>query len=203
VWASAIICRESTIPYAKRAAAEESFCVDPDLPEDAQARPSHYTSSGYDRGHLIPWAAAAFDQTSSTQTYFMTNVFPQNPALNRGPWKSFEMDVRRWTTQHGRLAIVVGTAFAKRQKSIEGGVAIPSDIYAAVIALDSPGRPSMAVIVPNESPEKPSEKWASQFCVMPLDDLEKKVGTSIFRSLPWRHRPWFWTRREVDLKFWL
>ena len=50
-----------------------------------------YTHSGFDRGHMVPAADRSSTISSMRQTFIMTNVCPQAPALNRGAWKRWRM----------------------------------------------------------------------------------------------------------------
>lgn len=55
--------------------------------------PRAYAGSRYDKGHLAP-ADDASTVDEMYQTFYMTNVTPQSPELNRGSWKSLEFKVR-------------------------------------------------------------------------------------------------------------
>jgi len=59
---------------------------------------SWYVSSGFDRGHLIPAADMKGTQKTMDDTFVLSNVIPQDPALNRGFWsKTLERFVRDLT----------------------------------------------------------------------------------------------------------
>lgn len=58
------------------------------------AAPDDYQGSGYDRGHLAPAADMAFDKTAMSESFFMSNMSPQEPGFNRGIWKELEGHVR-------------------------------------------------------------------------------------------------------------
>jgi endonuclease G len=72
--------------------------------------PEEYVRSGFDRGHLTP-ADDAVTVDEMLSTFLMTNMTPQNPKLNRGPWKKLENAVRSDVTRSGDKAIVVTGAF--------------------------------------------------------------------------------------------
>jgi DNA/RNA endonuclease G (NUC1) len=63
------------------------------------AKVSHndYTNSGYDRGHMAPNYAIAlrYGVDAQKETFLMSNIVPQSPALNQGPWRELEEDVAR------------------------------------------------------------------------------------------------------------
>lgn len=55
-------------------------------------RASHksYNGSGYDRGHMAPASDFARPVSLCRETFRMSNICPQVPALNRGAWKKTE-----------------------------------------------------------------------------------------------------------------
>lgn len=64
-------------------ARRSSFRPDPLLPADRQIRPTDYTRSGYDRGHVCPSGDRTRDSEYNGQTFVMSNMLPQAPALNK------------------------------------------------------------------------------------------------------------------------
>ena len=71
------------------------FRIDPDLPPDFhQVRHSDYTNTGFDRGHMCPSADRTSTEADNLATFLTTNIVPQAPAVNRGPWVAFENYLR-------------------------------------------------------------------------------------------------------------
>ena len=63
------------------------------LPDPEVAHPvttEDYKRSGYDRGHLCPAADNKWDEQAMRESFYMTNVCPQDHNLNRGDWKELE-----------------------------------------------------------------------------------------------------------------
>jgi len=50
-----------------------------------------FTNTGFDRGHL----ATAADLPDSADTFLTSNAIAQDPALNRGQWRSLENEIRK------------------------------------------------------------------------------------------------------------
>lgn len=86
-----------------------------------------YTHSGYDRGHMVPAADRSRSISSMKQTFVMTNVCPQVPALNRGSWKSLENACRMVAMNGTPVRIVADAVFwhADTLRIGRNGVAVP------------------------------------------------------------------------------
>lgn len=70
------------------------FKQDDDLMDVAQ-RPEAYAETGYDRGHMAPARDMQYAEEVSRQSFWMGNVMPQRPRLNRGEWKRLEGKIHR------------------------------------------------------------------------------------------------------------
>ncbi|WP_240731541.1 DNA/RNA non-specific endonuclease [Hymenobacter radiodurans] len=67
------------------------FGPDPTLPEGwYQVQANSYTGSGFDRGHNCPSADRTSSPEDNAATFFMTNMMPQAPGNNQGPWADLE-----------------------------------------------------------------------------------------------------------------
>ena len=86
-----------------------------------------YYDSGYDRGHLVP-ADDANNNEEMFDTFLMTNMTPQNPKLNRGPWKQLENKIRKEVNLSGKPAIVVTGAIYTKENFMKD-VPIPTGYY--------------------------------------------------------------------------
>ena len=124
--------------------------------------PADYTNSGYDRGHMVP-AANADDPNELSDTFFMTNMTPQLPSVNRVAWKNLEERVRsvpfKW--------VVTGAHYSKNPKVIgKNKVPVPDFLYK--VAFFESGNVAV-YIVDNLVPK-------SQVSTMKLEELEAKIG---------------------------
>ena len=61
----------------------DKFLPDPDV-RGAKAYTGDYTKSGYDRGHMAPAADMKWSKQAMEESFYMSNICPQNPNLNRG-----------------------------------------------------------------------------------------------------------------------
>jgi DNA/RNA endonuclease G (NUC1) len=71
------------------------------LIEHGYSLPSHndYTRSGYDRGHMAPNADFNDTYDNALMTFFIANIWPQTPAINRVEWLRTENQTRRLATE--------------------------------------------------------------------------------------------------------
>lgn len=73
----------------------DKFLPDPDV-RGAKAYTGDYTKSGYDRGHMAPAADMKWSKQAMKESFYMSNICPQNPNLNRGDWNDLEEKSRQW-----------------------------------------------------------------------------------------------------------
>lgn len=160
------------------------FRPDPSLPQGWYAvKPSDYTGSGYDRGHLTPSADRGRDAATNSATFFMTNIVPQTPDNNRGPWQQLESYSRELVSTGKELYVLAGGYGS--QRSIGPGaikIAVPAHTWKVIVVLDQPGQgvagvtPNTRVIavdIPNVAGIKETD-WRT-FRVS-VDQLESKTG---------------------------
>jgi endonuclease G, mitochondrial len=70
---------------------QDDFRGDPTLPPSwYQVQTSDYTGSLFDRGHNCPSGDRTFSIPTNSSTFLMTNIVPQAPNMNQGPWDGLE-----------------------------------------------------------------------------------------------------------------
>ena len=57
-----------------------------------------YRGSGYDRGHLCPAGDMKLNLTSMSESFYFSNMSPQEKDFNAGIWNTLEDHVRKWAT---------------------------------------------------------------------------------------------------------
>jgi endonuclease G len=143
------------------------------------AKPSDYTKSGFDRGHLCPAADMGFNATAMEESFLMSNVTPQVSDFNRGVWKELETAVRDWAIREHRLIVVTGPVFKDNKGTIgKDKVVVPG--YFFKILFDTTGEPRMiAFVIPNKKTDRPLTDFA-----VPVDKVESLTGYDFFSQLP-------------------
>lgn len=152
------------------------FREDPNL--DDPVGKKDFSGSGYDRGHMVPAGDMKLSKTSMSQTFYMSNMSPQNSSLNRGLWGSLEMKIRSWVRDDGDAFVVTAPVLEKNLDRIDSGVSIP-DYYYKIVYF--PNTDVMkAFLIPNK---KPIDKNFYNYSVS-VDEIEKITGLDFFAELP-------------------
>ncbi|MBW7886733.1 MAG: DNA/RNA non-specific endonuclease [Bacteroidetes bacterium] len=150
-----------------------------------------YRRSGYDRGHMCPSGDRTNTAEDNSLTFLMTNMIPQAPNNNRGPWAQFEIYCRDLVKQGKELYIYSG-GFGEQGYLDSGRVKIPAYTWKAVLVLDAgendlqrvtDSTRTIGVIMPNSNSRiSIGNNWKS-FRVS-IDEIEKKTGFNLFPNLP-------------------
>ncbi len=74
-----------------------SWTFDPKIPSEYQADLTHsYAAKYLDRGHQIPNGDRNGNLTMQAQTFYFSNMTPQNSQLNQNSWRDLETKARSW-----------------------------------------------------------------------------------------------------------
>ncbi|WP_420386372.1 DNA/RNA non-specific endonuclease [Roseivirga sp.] len=158
---------------------KDNFREDPRV-RSGSASLDDYKGSGYDRGHLAPAADFSYDEFALSQSFYMSNMSPQNPSFNRGVWKKLEDQVRDWAKANQAVYVVTGPVLNKRFKTIgKNQVSVPEYYYKIVLDIEKPEVKAIAFLMKNEK----SSADLSTF-VVTIDELEKLTSLDFFPSMP-------------------
>jgi len=128
-----------------------AFKADPDLHPTQRADLNDYDKK-YDRGHMTPFEDTKANPVASLQTFYLSNMVPQDLHLNRGMWRTIENRTRNYVDNAGHgLYVITGPVFDGKPKTIGEGVAVPTRLYKVVI--DKESMQGIAFLVPNSSPK--------------------------------------------------
>ena len=166
---------------SKNAERSNNFHADKKISTDS-ATPEDYTRSGYDRGHLAPAADMAFSAKAMDDSFCMSNMSPQTPALNRGVWKNLEEQVRRWAQGFGAVFVVSGPVLDKNaneySKIGRNAVAVPEYFYKALLTKSGDSLIAVGFLIPNDKPKGSIWDYA-----LSIDELEERTGLDFFYLL--------------------
>jgi endonuclease G len=155
------------------------FLEDPKV-ESKSADWRNYKGSGYDRGHLCPAGDRRFSEYAYNETFYTSNIAPQDREFNAGIWNRLEQQVRYWARKEGPLFVVTAGVLENGLQSIgEEGVAIPKYFYKILAKGRGEDLKIIGFLFPNQEDTGRLEKF-----VVPVDRLEKLTGIDFFRGLP-------------------
>ncbi len=111
-----------------------SFVPDTSLPAGwYQVQPGDYSGSGYDRGHMTPSGDRTSTRANNDATFIMSNIIPQAPDNNQGPWASLE-NYCRSLLGSSELYIISGGA-GSLGSIASGQVQIPAYTWKVIVVL--------------------------------------------------------------------
>jgi endonuclease G, mitochondrial len=176
----------------------DTFRADSAVPADwYRVLGSDYSGSGFDRGHMVPNA----DRDKETSipinqaTFLMTNMLPQSPDNNQGPWADMENDLRALLPGN-ELYIVAGGAGTGGTGSngfattiANGNVAVPAQTWKVVLVLPkgendvtraAASTRTIAVVMPNIQGIR-NDDWHNYLTT--IDAVETLTGYDFFENV--------------------
>lgn len=114
---------------------QDDFRADTSLPTGwYRVQSTDYTNSGYDRGHMTPSADRTSTVANNSATFLMTNILPQAPDNNQGPWAALENYCRDLVYAGNELYIYAGGDDVKT--TIAGGkIIVPKYTWKVIVVL--------------------------------------------------------------------
>lgn len=180
------------------AARQDDFRPDQTLPQGfPRVTQTDYSGSGFDRGHHCPSADRTSTIADNSATFLMTNMMPQAPGNNQGPWERLE-DFSRTLLPGNELYIVAGGVGVGGTGSnggvtttlANGKVTVPSYTWKVIVVLpigesdvqrvDANTR-TIAVIMPNRDNIR-NDNW--QKYIATVDQVERLTGYDFFSNVP-------------------
>ncbi|WP_261664277.1 DNA/RNA non-specific endonuclease [Deinococcus sp. Marseille-Q6407] len=152
---------------------QDNFVPDPDLPAGESAGLNDYRSSGYDRGHMAPAADFKSSPQAMQESFYLSNMVPQNHHMNTGVWAALESAVRSCAGDRGGVFVLSGPVLSKHPKTIGEGVAVPDSLFKVVVS----GKEARAFVIPNRS--QPSDTSFSRYEVTPAK-VQSLTGLTLF-----------------------
>lgn len=131
---SAEMLDPTSMNMAKDVARSSDFKPDPNLPEDERSELDDYRRSGWQRGHLAP-SADMPTLPAQAESFYLSNIVPQNGPMNGGPWRELETRVRGEAYKR-RVYVVTGPLFKGAKEALRKRVLIPTAMYKAMYIVD-------------------------------------------------------------------
>lgn len=178
-WVAYVLTGEETRGEAAR---EAQFMPDPAVKDPVLH--SDYTNNPgkYDRGHMAPAADFKYSAEAMRESFYTTNICPQNRNLNRGDWNDLEELVRDYARLYDSVYVVCGPLFKATPASYigkRGHIAVPDAFFKALLRRDGNEWYALGFIFPNESGNHPLLTYMCS-----IDQIEEAVGIDLFPLLP-------------------
>ena len=140
-----------------------------------------YTHSGYDRGHMAPAADMKWSEQAMRESFYMTNICPQNQNLNRGDWNDLEELARDWAKKYGNIYIACGPLVPKDYKVIGQNkkIAIPGSFFKVFLRPTETSWTAIGFVMPNQAGNRPLMTY-----ILSIDEVEQLSGIDFFYNLP-------------------
>jgi endonuclease G len=144
-----------------------------------------YSSSGYDRGHMVPAADRFGDERRMEETFLMTNIVPQTGDLNQFPWNKLEM-YARGIARSGNDTYTIAGVYGDKGR-LRGKVTIPTNCWKVLVVLPRGSSTInertriIAVDMPNIDGIE-NVRWESYKTT--VREIEQKTGLDLFSQLP-------------------
>ena len=156
------------------------FLPDPELPEP-RVTTSDYTRSGYDRGHMAPAADMKWSSRAMKESFYMSNICPQNRKLNRDDWGDLEESCRKWAEKYGTVHIACGPIYdTKSPKRIgKNRVAVPDRFFKVVLIYNRKNPMAMGFLFDNKAHHQNLKNY-----MVTVDKVEEETGLDFFPKVP-------------------
>ncbi len=159
-----------------------SFSRDPDVRFPKASR-EDYSHTGWDKGHMAPRADMRWSCQALEESYYFTNICPQDHTMNSQAWRKIEEMTRRVAKRYGRVWVVCGPVFADTgsvAKLGPAGVWVPSAFFKALaVSISDSTYATVAFLVENNE-----QTYSPRHYAVSVDSVEAVVGRDLFHQLP-------------------
>lgn len=140
----------------------------------------NYRGSGYDRGHLCPAGDRRFSEQAYNETFYTSNISPQDRDFNAGVWNRLEIQVRAWAKAYDEVFVVTGGILEEGLEEIgDEAVDVPRFYYKIVARGTSKNPKVVAFILLGKESNRPLRQFATS-----VDEIEQRTGIDFFEKLP-------------------
>lgn len=174
-WVGYELTRRELMGTNKR---NDNFAPDP-LVKGNKAQLSDYKNSGYDRGHMAPAADMKWSKKVMEESFYLSNICPQNQNLNRGDWNDLEEKVRSWAKRDSAIIIVCGPIVSKRPQKIGNNVAVPEAFFKVILSPFKKNPQAIGFIMPNKAGNNSLSHYACS-----IDKVEEITKMDFFSAMP-------------------
>lgn len=145
-----------------------------------QAMREDYSNTGWDKGHMAPAADMKWSRTAMYESFYLTNICPQDHELNGNDWLTLEKLGREWAKRFGSVYIVCGPIVGNNYYGTigENNVVVPDAFYKAFLVVQDHRYHAIAFMMRNESKHHRIQEYA-----MTVNELEDIIGLDLFPNI--------------------
>ena len=139
-----------------------------------------YSNSGYDRGHMAPAADMRWSAQAMRESFYMTNICPQNHNLNAGDWKALEERVRDMAEQYEHVYVCCGPIISDPYQTIgqERKIAVPEAFFKVILTEQDGEYQTEAYLMNNQAGHKKLSTYKR-----PLQEVETITSLQFFYAV--------------------
>lgn len=140
-----------------------------------------YSNTGWDKGHMAPRADMKWSSQALEESYYFTNVCPQDHEMNSQAWEQIERLSRLAAQHYGSVYIVCGPVFTEGRYGTIGRaqVHVPDMFYKALLTHTGKGYQTVGFIMKNQPECSQPVNYA-----VSVDSIEALIGRNLFPQLP-------------------
>jgi len=152
---------------------------------------------GYDRGHMAPAADMKWNVQAMRESFYTSNICPQNHNLNSGDWKELEEHVRLCASRFGDIWVVSGPIVNRTDITIgtERKIVVPEAFYKVLLMHFDGQYRGIAFVMKNQPRDG---KWGLDHYAVTIDSVETLTGIDFFHDMENRVEHEFESRYELE-----
>lgn len=170
---------------------QDDFRPDDTLPSQfRRVLPTEYTNSGFHKGHMTPSADRRASEEDNSATFLMTNIIPQAPDNNQGPWEKLESYSRKLVVDQNKELYIISGGYGVQRTIAASKITVPERTWKVVVVSDRSGlgvsritnnTRVIAVDMPNRQGIK-DNSWSS--FTTTIDNIEASTGYDLLSNVP-------------------
>lgn len=157
-----------------------SFSRDPDVSFPKASR-EDYSNTGWDKGHMAPRADMKWSRQAMEESYYFTNICPQDHEMNGQAWRKIEELTRRLARRYGSVLVVCGPIYDSVDHRHIGPacVHVPDRFFKAIAVRVGEEWHTVGFLVENNRQSRSPRHYA-----VTVDSVETVIGRNLFPQIP-------------------
>ena len=184
LWVAYPLCKLYTNGNVGRT---DAWALDPLLGNDSSAPLGGY-GGRYDRGHQVPSNDRQCCYEANAQTFYGTNMTPQEPNLNQKGWQDLELRVHGWANTLDTTYVVTGCVVDGANEfttdSYGQRMTVPTAYFKAVLKYSKASTLGQWNAIGFYYEHEPYVGSPTKSHSVSIDELEKMTGLDFFVNLP-------------------